>query len=157
MGSTIAFYCSNSDTKELSSYIESIGMQLVSPKINQEVGDNPSELPFCYVSLIPKSELSPYGKPPINVSDATDPLMGFMRAYFKEGYLVLGHLHLSNDVPDLHKQTKPKYQKISKWIKSNWRKYGDLYIGPDADLLIGSGAHLVNVFPGTAKLTIVKY
>ena len=147
MGSSVGFYCGNKDIESLSQYVKSLGLTLVAPDINQDVPVEPFEGPYCYISTRPLSELSPYGNPPIRVSDATDPLIGFMRAYQKENYLVLGHLYLSNDVPELFKQVKPHYNKLNKWIKTNWGKYGDFYIGLEAKSLQANGAELVNVYP----------
>lgn len=147
MGSSIGFYCSSKDTESLTQYAESLGLVLAAPEIDKDVPSLVSEGPYCYISVKSKEELSPYGDPPIKISDATDPLIGFMRAYERDNYLVLGHLYLSNDVPELHKQTKPTYNKLCKWVKYNWEKYGDFYIAPDAKLLKEKGAELVNVYP----------
>ena len=112
--------------------------------------------PFCYLSLVPISELHPYGKPPQRVTDAKDPMLGFMRGYFRDPYLVLGHIHWSDDVAALAAQTKPYFQKLHYWIKREWEPYGNLYIGPEAKNLIAKGAHMVNELPGQATLQIVK-
>jgi hypothetical protein len=149
MGSTIAFYCGENDTRSLEEYALSIGLALVSTTIDAKVSASIDEGPYCYLSVLPISDLNPYGEKKNKLSDATDPLIGFMRSYFMNPYLVLGHLYLSNDVPDLHKITKPYYSKLSKWVKRNWSKYGDIYIGPDATKLIDSGAQKVNALPGT--------
>lgn len=156
MGSSVAFYCGASDAEALQNYAVSIGLSLVPPTLDRGVDDDPSIGPFCYLSIIAQDELSPYGDPPIKVSDATDPLISFMRAYFKNPYLVLGHVYWSDDVPALAKQTKPHYQKLAKWIKKEWEKYGDFYIGPEARTLLDKGAEMVNVLPGQASVEIIE-
>lgn len=149
MGSSIAFYCSNNDTKSLENFALSIGLTILGTTIDKEVPASIEEGPYCYISVSEKSKLNPYGEQKNKISDATDPLIGFMRAYFKNPYLVIGHIYLSNDVPELHKVTKPYYSKLSKWVKSNWSKCGDFYIGTEASLLIDSGAQKVNALPST--------
>jgi hypothetical protein len=156
MGSNIGFFCEQSDNDSLQKYVESIGLSIVPPLLNRHVSDDPSEGPFCFLSAIDVSLLSPYGTPPLKISDATDPLLLFMRAYYKDVYLVLGHIAWSDDVPNLAKQTKPYYQKIAKWIKSEWQKYGDFYIGPGARKLFDDGAQMVNFLPGTIREEIIK-
>lgn len=149
MGSKISFYCGNSDTKQLSDYAESLGLVLVAPIIDQLITDKISAGPFCYISTVPGSELTHNGNPPTRLSDATDPLISYLRSYFKDPYLILGHLSLSNDVPELYKKTKPVYKKLCKWIQSNWSRQGGFYIGEEASALIDSGAQKVNMLPGT--------
>ncbi len=87
---------------------------------------------------IPLDELTPYAyeDPAKKVSDATDPLIGFMRSYHRNSYLVLGHLYLSNDVPGLNKLAKSYYNKLCKWVKGNWNKYGDFYISNNAQVAL---------------------
>jgi hypothetical protein len=101
------------------------------------------------------SQLHPYGNP-LRISGATDPVMRFMRAYFKDPYLVLGHVYWSNDVPGLAAQTKPYYQKLARWIRKEWEKAGDFYFGPEAKRLADKGAELVNVLPGTASIRVIE-
>ena len=156
MGSSVAFYCGDSDIAALQEYALSLGLNIVPPTLDIGVSEDPSEGPFCYLSVIPKDKLSPYGESAIKVSDATDPLIGFMRAYFKNPYLVLGHIYWSDDVPDLAKRTKPFYQKLVRWIQKEWGKFGDFYIGPEAKSLFDKGAEMVNVLPNQANIEIIK-
>lgn len=155
MGNSVGFYCSSSDCKALQQYAVSIGLSVVPPILGNSVSDDPELGSFCYLSVIAENELTPYGSPPVKISDATDPLIGFMRAYYKHPYLVLGHIYWSNDVPDLAKKTRSFYQKLAKWIKGNWEKYGDFYIGPEAKELFNKGAKMVNVLPGQSGLETV--
>jgi hypothetical protein len=158
MGSSIGFYCGPADNAALQKFAESIGLIPVPLTIDREFSENPEIRPFCYLSLVPISELHPYGKPPITVTDARDPVIGFMRGYFKNPYLVAGQIQWSDDVASLAALTKPYYQKLSKWIKQHWEKRSDssFYIGPEAGSLINLGAERVNVLPGTADFKIIK-
>jgi hypothetical protein len=154
MGSIVSFYCGEKDNQALHEYAESIGLSIVPPTLDRPVDTDPVLGPFCFLSVVPKGTLSPYGNPPIKISDATDPVIGFMRAYYKNPYLVLGDIYWSDDVPDYAKQTKPYYQKLAKWIKREWEKYGDFYIGPEARVLLDKGAKMVNALPGQAEIRI---
>ena len=42
----------------------------------------------------------------MNRADARDPMIGFMRSYFKETYLVAGHLQINGDGPVLAQRSK---------------------------------------------------
>jgi hypothetical protein len=156
MGSSIGFYCGQSDIEALQEFAKSLGLHLVLPTINEESVPAPTERPYCYLSLCPKSELHPFGKPPVRVTHAKDPMLTFMRAYFKDPYLVLGHIQWSDDVASLAAQTKPYFQKLRTWIKREWEPYGDLYLGREAKELVANGAQMVNVLPGQASFTVVK-
>jgi|SRR5581483_3112786 len=156
MGSSIEFYCGQSDIEALQGFALSLGLHLVLPTIQEASVPAPAERPYCYLSLIPKSELHPFGKPPVRVTHAKDPMLRFMRAYFKNPYLVLGHIHWSDDVPALAAQTKPYFQKLRNWIKREWTQHGDLYLGPEAKELVAKGAQMVNALPDQATFTVVK-
>lgn len=156
MGSTVCFYCGPSDIDALQGFAVSLGLHLVPMTIDKEAVSAPVDGPFCYLSLVPKSELHPYGKSPQRFTDAKDPMLGFMRGYFKDPYLVLGHIHWSDDVAALAAQTKPYFQKLRNWIRREWELYGDLYIGPEAKELVAKGAQMVNALPGQATFQIAK-
>ena len=158
MGSSISFYCSSSDYEALVEHAESIGLVLTSTMVDKPLNKDPQFGPYCFLSVIPESKLHPYGSPPVKISDATDPVIGFMRPYYKKPYLVAGHIHWSDDVPHLAAQTKPYYQRMVKWIGKEWEKLpgGGFYIGPEAKSLAESGAQMVNVLPGQATVRIVE-
>lgn len=159
MGSVVGFICGNEDHKMLQTYAESIGLKAIAPVINQPLKENPADGAWCYLLPISHTELHPYGEPKIKLADVKDPLLFFMRGYYKKPYLVVGQIHWNNDVPDLAVETKPYFNKLSKWIKSNWKlPLGeDFYIGPEAEFLIEKGAEIVNAIPGTAEFQIVHY
>ncbi len=122
----------------------------ISVWLDKKTAGEPREAgPFCYLSPLPQNELHPYGEPKVLVSDATDPIMRFMRAYYKTPYLVLGHVYWSNDVPRLASITRPYFQQIARWIRREWRKPDgwDSYCGPEAQSLLESGAQPVNFLP----------
>ncbi len=147
MGSSVSFFCGPLDNKKLQDYATSLGLYLVSTRINEEVSLDPSLGPYCYLSLVPKSMLHPFGNPPVRVSSALDPALNFMRAYFQKPYLVLGDIQWTNDDSTLAKQTLPYYKKLVKWIRKEWGKNGDIYIGNEAKSLITEGAEMVNFLP----------
>ena len=107
--------------------------------------------------MVPESALHPYGNPPVRITDARDPVLRFIRPYFSNPFLVVGHIYWSNDVPELAQRTKPHYQRMVRWIRKEWVKDGDFYIGPEADQLVQRGAQLVNAIPEQATFQLIAY
>ena len=112
---------------------------------------------MCYLLPITHTQLHPYGDPKTLLTYVNDPLLIFHRGFYSNPYLVLGQLGWDDLKPELAAITKPYYQKILKWIKANWEKSGDLYVGPEAKILIEKGAQKVNAIPGTAEFHVVHY
>ncbi len=81
MGSSVAFFCGPLDNKKLQNYATSLGLYLVSSRINKEVNSDPSLGPYCYLSLVPKSMLHPFGNPPTKANCALYFIVFFMIAY----------------------------------------------------------------------------
>lgn len=158
MGSSVGFYCGSKDDEALRDFAKSIGLLLIAPTVDKAPAQDAADGPYCLLSLVPVSELHPYGQPPIRISDAKDPVMRFMRGYFKNPYLVAGHIYRSDDVPMLGAKTKGSFQKLTKWIKGEWEKLpgGDFYVGPEAKILIEKGAHMVNVLPEQASVSVIR-
>jgi hypothetical protein len=158
MGGTIGIYCGASDDLALRKFGESIGLITISPRFDRELSEDAASGPYCFFSTVSKLELHPYGDPPVTITDVKDPIMRFMRSYFKDPYLVAGHIHWSDDVRALSVKTRPHYQQISKWINKNWERLpgGRYYVGPEARSLINRGAEMVNVLPGTADFKIIE-
>jgi hypothetical protein len=156
MGSNVVIYGSEADCRSLEKFTQSLGLHLIAPVVGAKAPESGKDGPWCYLSLRPESELRPFGTPP-RYTDARDPLLGFMRPYYAEPYLVLGHIHRSTDVRDLATLTELPFNRIRRWIKDGWTKYEDIYIGPGAIDLIEKGAQKVNVLPGSANFTIVRY
>jgi hypothetical protein len=156
MGSNVVIYGSETDCRALEEFTQSLGLSLLGPMVGVAALKSGRDGPWCYLSLRPKNELHPFGVPP-RYTDARDPLLGFMRPYYSEPYLVLGHIHRSMDVQSLAVLTELPFNRIKRWIKANWTKYGDAYIGPGVVDLIERGAQKVNVLPGSANFTIVRY
>jgi hypothetical protein len=155
MGSSIGFYCGPADNNAIQRFAESIGLHLVPTSIDKPVNTVPELGPYCFLSLLPVSELHPYGEPCVRVTDARDPMIGFMRSYFKDPYLVAGHLNWSDDVSALAVKTKPYFQQLTKWIKQQWTLLpgGGFYVGPEGRTLVDRGAQMVNVLPGQAEFS----
>jgi hypothetical protein len=157
MGSSIAFYCGDSDLQSLQTLASSLGLRLQAPAIGQSVPSSPADGPFCFLSMVPESELHPYGNPPVRITDARDPILRFIRPYFSNPFLVVGHIHWSNDAPELARRTKADYQRLARWIRKEWIKDGDFYIGPEAHQLVQKGAQLVAAIPEQATFQLIAY
>jgi len=155
--SSIGFYASQTDQGALDNFAASLGLRLVSPTLGQPV--NSAELgPFCFLTAVEESDLHPYGLPPVRLTDALDPMLGYMRSYFKSPYLVCGHIQYSDDVRVLAQATRPYYSKLSGWIKAKWTRLpgGGFYIGDEAQRLVEAGAQLVNALPGTYEFQRIE-
>jgi hypothetical protein len=104
--------------------------------------------PFCYLSLVPRDRLHPYGNTK-GISDATDPLIEFMRPYVSDKTLVIGRLFCSDDVPELFRATRPVFHRLAEWVRSNWERLATgQYIGPEAQRLRADGFELLYFPPG---------
>jgi hypothetical protein len=156
MGSNVVIYGCETDCRTLEEFTRSLGLRLIAPMVGVAAPESGKDGPWCYLSLRPENELHPFGVPP-RYTDARDPLLGFMRPYYVEPYLVLGHIHRSTDVRSLAALTELPFNRIKRWIKASWTKYGDVYIGPGAADLIERGAQKVNVLPDSANFTTVRY
>lgn len=155
MTSSVAFYCGPSDNARLTEFIESCGLRLAPMQLDTEVAHDPADGPYCYISAVEVSELKPYGTPPVRISNAGNPLLGFLRAYYKAPYLVLGHIQWSDDSREMAEITKPWYGKIKRWIAKEWQKKGSFYFGPEALCLLDDGAKKVNFLPNSVTITTV--
>ena len=148
------------DTRELTRFASTMGLRLLPFNIDQ-IGnpdmDDPEARPGCYLSYLPVEELHPYGEPPIKISDASDPLIQFLRPYYSRPYLVAGRIYWSDDAPEFEDLTKPYYNKLQRWVRKNWKKREEdgYYVGPEAERLIrDEGAKPVYFPPGTKQTTI---
>lgn len=154
MGSSIEFFAAPTDDRSLCEVARTLGLRLVTPWLDQ-LGtadtEEPSRGAFWYLSFLPVGDLHPYGDPPVQVSDATDPLIEFLRSYYVPPFLVAGRLYWADDVPALSRRTKPYFLKLARWIKSNWARRADdgYYVGPEAmRLIVEDLAQTTYVAPG---------
>lgn len=158
MGSSVSFYCGPEDDQALREQAKSIGLDLVPAwldKLDSYSDANAERNPFSYLTFLPIDELHPYGKPPVNIGDAIDPLIEFLRAYYDPPYLVSGRIYWSTDVKSLAAKTKPYYTKLARWVRKNWTKRSDssFYFGPQAARLVEEhGAKPVTFHPDKTKL-----
>lgn len=144
---SIGICCGNADTEALTLFARSLGLHLFPILFDDEVSVDPGDGPFCWLSLVPKSQLHPHGNP-AKISYVDDPLIGFGRAYYKSPYLVAGEIQWYWDY-GRPVATKPAYQALAKWIRSEWkmhRRHG-FYFGPEAQQLLVQGAQVVNFPP----------
>jgi hypothetical protein len=155
MASSILLFGTDSDLQALLAFANASGLHLQAMAMGGKVASSAKDGPYCYLSPVAESELHPFGAPQVRITPARDPLLGFMRPYFTDPYLVCGHIQWSNDVPTLAAQTKPYYQGLARWIRKEWEKHGDSYVGPEAANLIERGAQLVAALPGEANVTTI--
>jgi hypothetical protein len=156
MGSSISFYGSEGDCRSLEAHAITLGLRLIAPLAGKTPPTLAKDGPYCYLSMRAVDELHPYGTP-LRYTHVKDPLLTFMRPYYADPYLVLGHIHRCTDVASIASLTDLPFRSIKRWVKANWAKYGDLYLGPEAASLIAQGAQMVNVLPGTASFRVVEY
>jgi hypothetical protein len=156
MGRNIGFYCTQSDNDALEGFARSLGLHRVSPRIDMDSPALPQDGRYCFLSVVPRSELHPYGQPRVRVSHAKDPMLIFFRAYFRDPYLVMGQLIWSDDSRELAKRTKPCFDELCRWIRKEWERLpeGGFHVGPGAKQLMAAGAQLVNELPGQATFSI---
>lgn len=150
MGSSVSFYAAKSDIRALTEYAKELGLHLASINLGETVNeDDPSDGPFCLLSLMPVAELEPYGNPPTMIGKPTDPTIEFMRSYYEPPYLISGNIYWYNDVKETGQITKPAYSKLARWIKSNWEKRPDysFYFGPEAERLVEQEGAIPTTFP----------
>lgn len=149
MGSGIYFFAGSSDSVELNRAIDDIGLIKVPYRLDTKVHESADQGPFCYLSFLPVDQLHPYGKPPVKVSDATDPLLQFMQAYVDREGLVAGRIYWPDDNSETATLTKPYYQKVARWIRKNWSKGEEgYYFGPEAAQMRGKGVKFHYLKPG---------
>lgn len=153
MGKNVPYFAGPDDHSALMGQIEAIGMVVVPPcpGLPDRGADDPSKGPCCLLSFLDPRELHPYGPSPQRVSEAVDPLLSFVRAYYAPPHLVAGCISWSDDSPELAKQTKPYFTRLRRWMDNNWRKRREdgYYVGPQADDLIADGAETLYFPPGT--------
>lgn len=156
MGHSIGLYGSRKDTRILTDYAREIGLHVVGLIEGQVVTEDPEHRQSCYLSLRKPEELKAAGGKRI-FSQAANPLLVYRRPYYSEPYLVLGAISCSNDVPHLYAETRSYYHKLARWVRKEWSKYGDFYLGPEAKALFEDGAKMIN-FPPDSKIryTIIE-
>jgi len=150
MGSSVSFFSYESDDEELLKVIRGLGFHVVPPSVHFPITFPPVDAaacPFCFISILDRSRLTPCGKNKDMISDAIDPLVELLRSYKKGDTLVAGRVFWSDDVRDLAVKTKPVYLAVTKWIKKNWslRDSDGYYIGPSAAAFAESGGSLAYV------------
>jgi hypothetical protein len=149
MTKSIGLICGDSDNEELLNFAESIGLIPLPMALDLKFYRCPKAGRFCYLSVVPEHELHPYGSPPSKIADVIDPMLTFIRPYHDGDFLVFGQLRLNDDNQKLAAIVKPYFFQLSKWIRRNWSKYGNSYIGPEARELVNLGVAVVNVAPTT--------
>jgi hypothetical protein len=150
MGSSVPFYAAMEDDSALVAYAGCLGLVLV-PRVLPEGSLSPERLRdpsaygLCYFSVDPVERLHPYGNPPRMVSPATDALIEFHRSRLQGDTFTIGRIYWSDDVAEFAQRTRPAFGKLRDWIKANWRKQENYYIGPGAAEAIEHGVRLVGL------------
>jgi hypothetical protein len=145
MSRSIYMIAAPDDYDQLSRFVDSIGLQLVPPLITHFGSDallDPVIGPFCYLSFLEPGELHPYGDPPIRISDATDPLLEFLRPYYDPPHLIDGRLHWKDYPENLAARTKPYFDKLFRWVRANWKNKTEdrFWTGPVAFDMLADGS-----------------
>ena len=151
MGSSLYIFSGPKDYQELEGEIRRRGLHMYPILMEQPelaLANDPAARPFCFLSHLARHELHPYGNPP-RICDATDPLLSFMRPYFKPpDLLVMGRIHCSADVPKFYDVMMPYFRGLAGWVKAHWEKLDSgEYIGPEATTIRDAGARLVTFPP----------
>jgi hypothetical protein len=152
MGSSVYVFAAQQDNERFCEFASSLGLRIYPILMEQPElapSDDPGDGPFCWLSPLARGQLHPYGKRP-GIGDATDPLIEYMRPYFRApDLLVIGRVYCSSDVKELHVIRKPYFSKLAKWIRSHWQRLPTgQYIGPEAMKLKEGGVKLAYFPPG---------
>ncbi len=157
MGSYVLFYAGPQDLKDLNAFIRSLGLTLVPPGPEILYSEDETVLGTCYISLVPQDTLRSWGPITRWYSDAADPIISFIRSVREDQYISPGDIYWNSDVAVLARQTKPYFQTISRWIRSNWPKPEgrDYHYGPEASQLIfEEGLIATSLVPGVQLHTV---
>jgi len=151
---SILLFAASDDDVSLRGFARSIGLSLLNPHAyrmtvaeNERSFDNPAQ--GGYFSFMPVDTLHKHPHPNIGLCEALDPLILYIRPRYVNGLLIAGQLQHYTDVKAMAKQTKPYFQKLRKWVASNWRlrSEDDYYIGPHADGLLTNEGAITSYLP----------
>jgi hypothetical protein len=152
----ILIFAGPKDDVALRAYADSIGLTLLhphahgmTPEQNERAFDDPVQ--GGLFSFLPVQELHRHPHPNIGLCEALDPLIRYFRPSYRRPLLIAGQIHWYTDVRSLADRTKPYFQKLRRWVQTNWRRReeDDYYIGPDAErLLAHANARIAYLPPG---------
>jgi hypothetical protein len=157
MTSQIIYYANADENLALLEYAESIGLIPVPPLLGQEIDrKNAESSPFIYLSAVPLDQLHPYGSENNKISDATDPILSWLRCYVEGGYLISGNLSWVDDAPEVAKHSKKHFGKLKRWIQNNFEHIGNgIYKSKGAELMESAGMQLTSI-PPSASVEFVQ-
>ena len=162
MGSSVSFFAGHDDDVALREFAKSIGLILLHPyaprmteEKNQAAFDNPIQGGFF--SFLSLDALHPRTNPPGELCEVIDPLIPYVRPYYAPPILVAGHLFWNTDVSELARQTKPYFQKLRRWVQSNWkmREEDGYYIGPQAQKILEEERARIAYLPPEVKVRTI--
>ena len=142
MRKNLSIFATPSDLRAFREFSGSIGLCLLpadpgefSPQQLQAFMEDPTR--GGYFSFLPLEQLHLYGKPPVKISDATDPLIFFVPPRYDPPNLIAGQICWTGQYGTFGAQTKPYYAKLWRWVDKNWTKRLEdgYYLGPEAERL----------------------
>jgi hypothetical protein len=161
----ILIFAGLEDDLALRTYAQSLGLTLLHPHAfrmtaeeNERAFDNPIQ--GGLFSFLPVQQLHRHPHPDIGFCEALDPLILYIRPSYRPPYLVAGQIHWYTDVRTMADQTKPYFQKLRRWVQTNWRRRDEdgYYVGPAAERLLVEGKAQATYLPPdvTVKQVPVK-
>ena len=142
MRKDLCIFATPEDERALLEFARSIGLLLMPPRPGkmstlelEAFSENPKG--FGYFSFLPMRKLHLYGRPRVQISDATDPVIFYSRPSYRPPNLIAGQIRWKKDNPEFAKLTRPYYAKLWRWAEKHWRKRIEdgYFIGPEADKL----------------------
>jgi hypothetical protein len=152
MTSQILYYANADENLALLEYAESIGLIPVPPLLDQEIDrKKPETGPFIYLSTVLLDQLHPYGSENNKISDATDPLLSWLRSYVEGNHLISGNLSWVDDVPEVAKHSKKHFGKLKRWVQNNFLHIGSgIYKSTGAEEMESLGMQLTSIPPSAS-------
>lgn len=157
----ILMLAGSEDDAAFRAYAESIGLTLLHPhayKMTFEENKRAFEIPEqggCF-SFLPVERLHRHPHPDIGLCHALDPLIPYIRPFYKPPHLIAGQVIWYRDVEAFARQTRPYFQKLWRWVQTNWQLREDGYlIGPHGGRILHGGAKVAYMPPNVTTKTII--
>ncbi|KKL46361.1 hypothetical protein LCGC14_2346340 [marine sediment metagenome] len=154
MRKNLCMFATLDDLRAFREFVRSIDLRLLpsepgefSPRELQAFMEDPTT--GGYFSFLPLGQLHLYGRPPVKISDATDPLIFFVPPRYDPPNLIAGQIQWTGRHSKFGVQTKPYYAKLWRWVDKNWTKRLEdaYYLGPEAARLAEEDETQLYYFP----------
>ena len=159
MAKQVPFFAGPDDELAFRAYFQSEQLYIVPIRadLKPDVIQGPRH-PICFVSPVPQEQLHPDTQTPPCVDYTRDPLIELARSYYVPPHLVAGRIWWPGE-RGFGRQSKPVYEKLARWIRSNWlrREIDGFYIGPDAIRLERDERAQLVYLPPQVKIEVVKF